>query len=94
MDLQQIGMFGLTTLVGLVGYYFKKNSDRQDKADESLNFKIDNVEKNLSDYKLEAEKTFVSKDEFIRSVSNIDKKLDKIYDEMMKMNACNTKNNN
>ena len=24
MNLQQIGMFALTTLVGLVGYYFKK----------------------------------------------------------------------
>ena len=36
MNLQQIGMFALTTLVGLVGYYFKKNSDRLDKEDEKI----------------------------------------------------------
>lgn len=93
MNLQQIGMFALTTLVGLVGYYFKKNSDRLDKEDEKLYIKIEDVEKNLSEYKLDAEKNFVSKDEFIRSVSNIDKKLDKIYDEFMKNNACNVKTN-
>ena len=93
MNLQQIGMFALTTLVGLVGYYFKKNSDRLDKEDEKLYIKIEDVEKNLSEYKLDAEKNFVSKDEVRRSVSNIDKKLDKIYDDLMKNNACNVKTN-
>lgn len=88
MSLEQIAMLAISSVVGIASYYFKKNSDRLDKADEQLNTKIESVEKELSEYKLEAERSFVSKDEFIRSISNIDKKLDKIYDEVMKSSSC------
>lgn len=89
MNFEQIGMFAITSLLGVASYYFKKNSDRLDKEDEKLHSKIDDVEKSLNEYKLEAEKNFVSKDEFIRSTSNIDKKLDKIYDEIIKNSSHN-----
>lgn len=88
VSLEQIAMLAISSVVGIASYYFKKNSDRLDKADEQLNTKIESVEKELSEYKLEAERSFVSKDEFIRSISNIDKKLDKIYDEVMKSSSC------
>lgn len=88
MNFEQIGMFAITSLLGIASYYFKKNSDRLDKEDERLHIKIDNVEKSLNEYKLEAEKNFVNKDEFIRATSNIDKKLDKIYDEIIKSSSC------
>lgn len=89
MNIEQIGMMAITSIIGIATYYFKKNSDRLDREDEHLHNKIENVQKELSEHKIEVERNFVSKDEFIRSISNIDKKLDKIYDEIMKSSSCN-----
>ena len=84
MNIEQIGMLVITSIIGIATYYFKKNSDRLDREDDHLNNKIENLQKELSDHKIEVERNFVSKDEFIRSISNFDKKLDKIYDEILK----------
>jgi len=84
VNIEQIGMLVITSIIGIATYYFKKNSDRLDREDDHLNNKIENLQKELSDHKIEVERNFVSKDEFIRSISNFDKKLDKIYDEILK----------
>ena len=84
MNIEQIGMLVITSIIGIATYYFKKNSDRLDREDDYLHNKIENLQKELSDHKIEVERNFVSKDEFIRSISNFDKKLDKIYDEILK----------
>jgi len=84
VNIEQIGMLVITSIIGIATYYFKKNSDRLDREDDHLHNKIENLQKELSDHKIEVERNFVSKDEFIRSMSNIDKKLDKIYDEILK----------
>jgi hypothetical protein len=84
VNIEQIGMLVITSIIGIATYYFKKNSDRLDREDDYLHNKIENLQKELSDHKIEVERNFVSKDEFIRSISNFDKKLDKIYDEILK----------
>ena len=84
VNIEQIGMLAITSIIGIATYYFKKNSDRLDREDDYLHNKIENLQKELSDHKIEVERNFVSKDEFIRSISNFDKKLDKIYDEILK----------
>jgi uncharacterized membrane-anchored protein YhcB (DUF1043 family) len=50
-----------------------------------LQKEIETVRDDLNDYKLEAQKEFVSKDEFIRAISGQDRKLDKIYDKLMEL---------
>lgn len=79
---------GITTAVAIIGYYFKRNEIRLDKKDNQLEEKIEKTEQDLAQYKLEAEKRFVAKDEFIRSISHIDKKLDKVYDEIVNLKIC------
>ena len=83
----EIMMLVLTGGVGLLGWYFKRDKDRLDCNDKNLQGQIEGVKKDLSDYRLEAQREFVTKDEFVRAVTNQDRKLDKIYDEIMKLNG-------
>lgn len=74
----------ISIIVGIISRYFKRNEDRLDENDKKLEAKIDEFGKELTDYKLDVARDFVSKDEFIRTLSRVDNKLDKIYDEIMR----------
>ncbi len=100
MGINEILNILVTTLMAVCAFYFKRNLERQDKSMEQMQKQVDDTktelldkieenQKNLAAYKLEAMKEFATKDEFIRATSNINQKLDKIYDEICKLKGGN-----
>lgn len=59
--------------IGAIGY-FLKSTMKETKG------KIEALEEKFNDFKEEIPQKYVSKDDFIRAISSIDVKLDKIYD--------------
>lgn len=77
--------------IGAIGYFLKENSKKIDeridqnelkieKMDEKIDGKVNALEEKLSSLKEELPEKYVLRDDFIRATSNIDQKLDKIYD--------------
>lgn len=77
--------------IGAIGYFLKQNSKKIDeridqnelkieKMDEKIDGKVNALEEKLSNLKEELPEKYVLRDDFIRATSNIDQKLDKIYD--------------
>jgi len=58
----------------------KRMSQENDKMEKRL----EELQKNFNDYKDYVSEKYTLKDDFIRAVSTIDKKLDKIYDVVVK----------
>ncbi|WP_427340620.1 hypothetical protein [Caloranaerobacter sp. DY30410] len=73
--------------IGTIAYFVKdlkksiesKIEDNQTRIKLNAD-KIEELEKSFNDYKAKVPLLYVQKDDFIRAVSNLDKKLDKIYD--------------
>lgn len=81
------------TGIGIIGYFLKSyktelsNKDTQlEQKDAKLEAEIDSLKKSFNQYKLDASDHFVKKDDFIRASAQTDRKLDKIYDELIKLN--------
>lgn len=66
--------------LGIIAYFLKdmkkQNEDRHSKSEE----KIEKIEKDFNDFKEKMPYNYVLREDFIRAVSAIDTKLDKIYD--------------
>lgn len=75
----------ITLLLAVIAYFLKSYKTQQDKRNESTQFQIDSLNKDLQDYKLKAADHFVLKDDFVRATASTDRKLDKIYDEIIKL---------
>lgn len=78
-----------TGTIGLVvsaGWFVVKKwlANHEDKEKE-LSKRIDDVDRNLQDYKLKVSQNYVSKDEFLRVTSRHDQKLDKILDKISEL---------
>ncbi|MED4377969.1 hypothetical protein P9274_20135 [Schinkia azotoformans] len=80
-------VFGL--LIGIISYFLKSFKSQLDKNDEQQHSQIELVKADLNQYKLEAAERFVQKDDFIRATAVTDRKLDRIYDELMRINKRN-----
>lgn len=63
---------------------------RQDEKDKEVQEQIESVKTDLSKYKLEALDKFNTKDDFVRYSAISDRKLDKIYDEIIKLSKKKT----
>lgn len=77
--------------IGAIGYFIKQNEKKTDeritqnekKIDlltEKFDSKVEALEDKLSTLKEELPQKYVIRDDFIRAMSNVDTKLDKIYD--------------
>lgn len=80
-----IVQLALTTVIGIIAYFLKTNKTQQDKRSDDQQNQIDRVERELHEFKLEAADRYVHKDDFIRATAQTDRKLDKIYDELIKL---------
>lgn len=76
----------ILTGIGIIAYFLKSFKADLTKNDDLLKQQIDEVEAKFNDYKLEASDKYVQKDDFIRATSQMERKLDRIYDEIMKIN--------
>lgn len=77
----------LTTLIAIIAFFLKSYKVQQEKRDEEQQEQIDKIQNDLQNYKLEAADRYVHKDDFIRATTQTDRKLDKIYDELMKLTS-------
>lgn len=80
--------FGL--LIGAISYFLKDFKIKLDRADEVLQDQIDELKDNLHQFQLEVADRFVLKDDFVRASAITDRKLDKIYDEIIKLSKKNS----
>lgn len=85
-------IFGTTTalIIAIISYFLKTFKAQLDENDKQLQSEVDALTVDLQKYKLEVADKFVQKDDFIRATAQTDRKLDRIYDELMKMNKQNT----
>ncbi len=81
----------ILTGIGIIGFFLKSFKTDLTQNDAELKQQIDNVEAKFNDYKLEVADKYVQKDDFIRATAQTDRKLDRIYDELMKMNKTEVK---
>lgn len=56
----------------------------QEKKDKEQDRKIEEVKQELSDLKADLPLIYVTREDYIRTMNNVDNKLDKIYDGMMR----------
>ncbi|MED3799965.1 MULTISPECIES: hypothetical protein [Lysinibacillus] len=81
----------ILTGIGIIGYFLKSFKTDLSQNDTELKQQIDDVEARFNNYKLEVADKYVQKDDFIRATAQTDRKLDRIYDELMKMNKTEAK---
>ncbi|MDU5141078.1 MAG: hypothetical protein E6230_02675 [Paenibacillus dendritiformis] len=74
-----------TTAIGIISYFLKSFKTQQDKRDDEQQAQIERLEQNFQEFKLEAADRYVHKDDFIRATAQTDRKLDRIYDEIIKL---------
>lgn len=81
--------------IGIIGYFLKttvtemkdqikSNSQRVDQTEEKMEQKIGELEKKIGDLRSDLPFIYVTREDFIRTLNNVDNKLEKIYDGMMK----------
>ncbi|EJL38956.1 ATP synthase D chain [Brevibacillus sp. CF112] len=81
--------------IGVIGYFLKTtvteikeqikiNSQRVDQTEEKMEKKIVELQKELEDLRSDLPFIYVTREDFIRAMNNVDNKLDKIYDGMLK----------
>lgn len=80
MNWTQILLFFITFFLGLIGYFLRdlKGSMQSQMAENKD--KIDKVEKELNDLKKDLPFVYVLREDFLRAMSSVERKLDKIYD--------------
>ncbi|MEG0020544.1 MAG: hypothetical protein RR846_08835 [Oscillospiraceae bacterium] len=96
MSQEMITLYGtiLTVLMGIVGYFLKSTMSRTEEHGKDIQrIKQTYVEK--KDFETRTEKltqdvsdikeNFLTKEDFYRSQSNVDKKLDKMYDLLLEL---------
>lgn len=73
----------ITGILGWLAYFIRKSEERRDKKDEEQDKKIADVKQELSDLKADLPLIYVTREDYIRTMNNVDNKLDKIYDGMV-----------
>lgn len=74
----------ITGMLGWVAYFIKQNSSRIEEKNKSQDNKIEEVKQELADLKADLPLIYVTREDYIRTMNNVNDKLDKIYDKMMK----------
>ena len=77
----------LSGMIGIIVYFLKSNKAQADKRSENQQNEINMLSHDLQNYKLDSLDRFVLKDDFIRATAQTDRKLDKIYDEILKLST-------
>lgn len=66
--------------IGVIGYFIKSTNGKLDERMKDNENKLDALEEKFNNFKEEIPQKYVGKDDFIRAISSIGVKLDKIYD--------------
>lgn len=82
-----IVQLALTTVMGIIAYFLKSHKTQQEKLNNDQQEQIKRIDRELQSFKLEAADRYVHKDDFIRATAQTDRKLDRIYDEIIKLTS-------
>lgn len=66
--------------IAAIGYLLRTNQAANEKRMEKSEENLDDLEKQLNGLKAELPYKYVQKDDFIRAITNLDQKLDKLID--------------
>ncbi|KFN07253.1 MULTISPECIES: ATP synthase subunit D [Paenibacillus] len=73
-----------TTLgIGVIGYFLKTSMTEIKGQIKENAQRVDNLEKELDDLRSDLPFIYTTREDFIRTMNNVDKKLDKIHDSMI-----------
>lgn len=76
----------LSAAVGIIGYFLKDIKSSQKEKDSSQDKAIEAVKDDLADFKAQIPRQYVHRDDFIRVVTGLDSKIDKIFSEVGDIN--------
>lgn len=82
MNINTILQLITVTIIGIIGYFIKDKVKSLQEKDKKNEESINSLQKELIDFQKEMPFRYVTRDEFIRSITNIDSKLDKIYEKL------------
>lgn len=81
----------VTGIMGWLAYFIKQTLQEMKNKNEQQDAKIAEVQKELNNLKADLPLIYVTREDYIRTMNNIDKKLDKMCDHIMKGgSACGT----
>ncbi|MDU7473608.1 MAG: hypothetical protein E7L01_09745 [Paenibacillus macerans] len=73
-----------TTLgIGVIGYFLKTSMTEIKGQIKENSQRVDSLEKELDDLRSDLPFIYTTREDFIRTMNNVDKKLDKIHDSMI-----------
>lgn len=72
-------------VIALIGYFIRTSIKNIEKRIDDNEKKIEKLEEHFNKHKEELPWRYTQKDDFIRAMSNLDSKLDKIYDTITKV---------
>lgn len=90
VDIYRLGFTVLASILsaalGIIGYFLKDIRSTIKEKNKEQDLRIDKVEKEISDFKAALPRHYVLRDDFLRSVSNLDNKVDNISKEIGEIN--------
>ncbi|CAH8721367.1 hypothetical protein WDD9_006254 [Paenibacillus melissococcoides] len=69
--------------IGAIGYFLKNDDGRTQKRKSIKRSDVDELKKELDDLRSDLPFIYTTREDFIRTMNNVDKKLDKIHDSML-----------
>ncbi|MBU5441224.1 hypothetical protein [Paenibacillus sp. MSJ-34] len=80
--------------IGIIGYFIKstlneiktqikENAQHVENLEKKMDQRVDKVEKELDDLRADLPFIYTTREDFIRTMNNVDKKLDKIHDRVI-----------
>lgn len=77
----------ILTGIGIIGWFLKHTLDatnkRMDTIEGKLGEKVERLEKEMTDLKADLPFIYVTREDYIDAMNNVDDKLDKIYDYLL-----------
>lgn len=72
----------LSAAVGIIGYFLKDIKSSQKEKDTAQDKEIAAVKKDLSDFKAQLPLDYVLRDDFVREISTLNRKMDRVIREV------------
>lgn len=70
--------------IGVIAYFLKTTMTEMKERIKSNEKRVEELAKELDDLRADLPFIYVTREDFIRTMNNVDNKLDKIYDGMLK----------
>jgi chromosome segregation ATPase len=84
MDLSWVLQTATMIGIGIIGYFLKTTMNKLEDDIKNNEDRVEKLEKEMNNLKSDLPFIYVTREDFIRAMNNVDKKLDKIYDGMVK----------